>query len=311
MTNSAFDAPLTLSGPLRAPKQMLAEQEYDGHVSIHDDEKAQDLGFPGAPIEGPTHFSQFAPLLYHIWGDEWLRTGCFSSHFQNMVVEGEEVRAHVELPATDSRITQVWAEKADGTPVLEGTASIGTDAPPSCLTERRGRFPTPEKLVILEHLSVGQKGASRDRVRMDFEQNMGAMYPFSLKSKLGKITENSPWYAPESAGSSSWGRAIIPLEMVSVLTHHTSDKTGFQVKKPNVGLFADLEVRMVDGPLFVGEDYILEKEIVGLSESRRTESYWIETRILDATDEILKAVVLLNSAVLKDSYPNYAAETIG
>jgi hypothetical protein len=33
------------SGPWCAPKQMLAEQSYDGHASIHDDVTARKLGF--------------------------------------------------------------------------------------------------------------------------------------------------------------------------------------------------------------------------------------------------------------------------
>ena len=43
-----------LSGEFRRPRQMLGDQEYDGHLSIHDDQMAEDLGFAGAPIEGPT-----------------------------------------------------------------------------------------------------------------------------------------------------------------------------------------------------------------------------------------------------------------
>ena len=46
---------------------MLAEQTYDDHVSIHDDATAQKLGFKGGTIEGPTHFSQFAPLGDRLW----------------------------------------------------------------------------------------------------------------------------------------------------------------------------------------------------------------------------------------------------
>ena len=34
-----------LIGPWRRPRQMLAEQVYDDHVSIHDDTTAQRLGF--------------------------------------------------------------------------------------------------------------------------------------------------------------------------------------------------------------------------------------------------------------------------
>jgi hypothetical protein len=57
---------------------------------------------------------------------------------------------------------------------------------------------------------------------MDPEQRMGALYPFSLSEKLARITENSRWYS--EADSTPWGRAIIPLEMVSVLVEYTSPK---------------------------------------------------------------------------------------
>ena len=60
-----------LVGEFRTPRQMLGDQEYDGHLSIHDDQMAEDLGFAGAPIEGPTHFSQFVPLLHEVFGDDW------------------------------------------------------------------------------------------------------------------------------------------------------------------------------------------------------------------------------------------------
>ena len=63
----SFDTPIALCGPLRQPRQMLAEQEYGGHASIHDDAMAEKLGFRAGPIEGPTHFSQFVPLLEHGW----------------------------------------------------------------------------------------------------------------------------------------------------------------------------------------------------------------------------------------------------
>ena len=59
----SFDTPLVLSGPPRRPRQMLHDQEYGGHASIHDDSMAEKLGFKAGPIEGPTHFSLFPPLL--------------------------------------------------------------------------------------------------------------------------------------------------------------------------------------------------------------------------------------------------------
>ena len=299
----AFDTPLSISGPLRRPHQMLADQEYGGHTSIHDDAMAEKLGFRAGPIEGPTHFSQFVPLLVHAWGRAWFERGCFSAHYHNMVVEGEEVRAFVGVPAAGANRTTAWAQKADGTAVLEASASVGPDHGATLLEQRMSQLRPPEKLVILADLHVGMKGAEDERVRMDSDQNMGALYPFSLKQKLERITENSPWYSDGAA--TPWKRAIIPLEMVSVLAEYTSGKARFPVKGPAVGLFADQEIRMVDGPLFVGEDYVIRREIVALSESKRTESYWVKTRIYDATGETLKAEMLLNHASLKHSYAGY------
>lgn len=298
-----FDTPLTLCGPLRKPLQMLEDQTYDGHSSIHDDGMAEKLGFRAGPIEGPTHFSLFPPLLERIWGQDWYERGCISAHYQNMVVEGEEVRAFAEIPAGGATSTRVWAEKADGTPVLEASASLGPNHGETLLDARMAKLRPPEKLLILESLHVGMKGKQDEPVRMDPDQNMGDLYPFSLNQKLAKITETSPWYS--DGGASPWGRAIIPLEMVSVLVEYTSKAAGFPVNGPVVGLFADQEIRMIDGPLFVSEDYLIRREIVAISESRRTESYWTRSQVFDASGQMLKAEMLLNHATLKHSYAGY------
>jgi len=300
----SFDTPLILRGPLRHPRQMLADQEYGGHASIHDDATAEKLGLRAGPIEGPTHFSLFPPLLEHVWGQAWFERGCISAHYLNMVVEGEATRAFADIPPKGSASTRVWAEKEDGTPVLEASASLGPEHGETLLEQRMRALRPPERLLILADLKVGMTGAADERVRMEADQHMGALYPFSLKQKLAAITETSPWYS--DAASSPWGRPIIPLEMVSVLAEYSSGAARFPVKGPAVGLFADQEIRMIDGPLFVGEDYLIRREIVALAESRRTESYWVRSRIYDAAGEVLKAEMLLNHATLKASYAGYA-----
>lgn len=293
-----------LLGEFRKPRQMLGDQEYDGHLSIHDDQMAEDLGFAGAPIEGPTHFSQFVPLLHEVFGDAWFERGCISAHYQTMVVEGEEVRVMVEHVAPD-QVAKISAEKRDGTPVLTGTASLGPDYGETELDRRRAKLRPADQLVILSELEVGQLGAGNpEQAQMAFDQNMGAMYPFSLEEKLQKITEQHPYYSDDNP----WGRAVIPLEMISVLTQHTSGQSGFRTKGPAIGLFAAQEMKMINGPLFVDHPYKLEREIIALSESRRTESNWIMTRVIDAQTDTLCAEVILNSATLKDSYANYETD---
>ena len=77
---------------------------------------------------------------------------------------------------------------------------------------------------------------------------------------------------------------------------------------PAVGLFAGQQIRLVRGPLFVGQAYDLEREIVALSESARTESIWVRTQVFEAGTRTLAAEMILNGATLKNSYAKYDAE---
>ena len=302
-----FDTPLTITGPLRSPAQMLAEQEYDGHASVHDEAQAAALGLAGAPIEGPTHFSQFDPLASALWGEAWFERGCISSHFRTMVVEGEQVQA--SLSTTGPTAARIEAQKADGTPVLTGTASLGPDHGTTELDARRASQGDPGELYVLDRLAVGMRIDEGLEVSMSHDERNGSSYPFSLAEKLEHITEPHPWYTPQGGASSPWGRAIVPLEMLSVLTGKAGG--GWPVRTPSLGLFLDLEVRLVDGPVFVDQRYVLAREIVGLSQSRRTESYWSRTTITDADTGRPVAAVLLHSGVFKESYPGYPRQRLG
>jgi hypothetical protein len=291
----------TLQGPLRAPAQMLAEQEYAGHTSVHDDETAAKLGLAGAPIEGPTHFSQIDPLAVERWGRDWFERGCVSSHFLNMVVEGDEVCARLE-PAT-ATLARVGAEKSDGTPVLTGTASIGRDDPTELDPRRQRALEDPGRLYIVDQLEIGMHMAVAEPVTMGFDDHNGALYPFTLAQKLERITERSSWYLPD--GDSPWGHPIVPTEMISVIAHRSS--AHFPVRGPAIGLFIDLEVRFVDGPVFVGQPYLVEHTLVGIGQTKRVESYWTESTVTDAETGVHAATVLLHQGVFKASYADYPA----
>jgi hypothetical protein len=79
------------------------------------------------------------------------------------------------------------------------------------------------------------------------------------------------------------------------------------IRGPAVGLFADQEIRLLRGPLFVGEDYQTERQVIALTGSRRTESLWLRTTVF-AADDLPVAKMLLNLASLKDSYAPYSLE---
>ncbi|MGE0288226.1 MAG: hypothetical protein AB7I42_17980 [Bradyrhizobium sp.] len=304
----AFDTEIAesngmLSGPWRKPKQMLHAQTYDSHASIHDDATAQKLGFQGGTIEGPTHFSQFAPLGERIWGKEWFETGCLSAHYRNPVFEGEEVQASIEVPRPGQTICTIGMTRKDGTEILRGTASVGRDVTETALSQRLKELKPLADPVILRDIKVGMK-TDRQRVKMDFDQYMGDLYPFSLAEKLKVITEPSPYY---SGGDNPWGRPIVPFEMLSVLFQYRAREDRLPVRGPAVGLFADQEIRLLRGPLFVGESYTTEREVVALSGSRRTESMWVRTMVFGA-DGAPVATMLLNLASIKQSYAPYEQE---
>ena len=300
-----FSTEVTLTGPWRQPAQMLAEQDHGGHASIHDGATASSLGLAGAPIEGPTHFSQFDPLAFLLWDRAWFERGCISSHFRTMVVEGEEVQA--TMVSTGGTLARIEAHKSDGAPVLTGTASLGPDYGPTELETRRAGAGDPGRLFVIDQLEVGMREEG-DVVSVTHDGDNGAGYPFSLAEKLDRITEPHPWYTPDGGARSPWGTAVVPMEMLSVLAYKTPPR--FPVRTPYLGLFLDLEVRVLDGPVRVGRGYSLSREIVGLGQSRRTESYWTRTTLTDQETGRPAAEVLLHSGVFKESYPGYPAELL-
>jgi hypothetical protein len=63
---------------------------------------------------------------------------------------------------------------------------------------------------------------------------------------------------------------ILPRRAVDFVQAAKKDR--LPVKGPAVGLFADQEIRLLRGPLFVGEDYRIDRKVVAMSGSKRTES---------------------------------------
>lgn len=307
MSDAHFATEITFVGPLRSPAQMLQDQDVGGHTSVHDADTAASVGLAGAPIEAPTHFSQIDPLAAAWWGRAWFERGCVSCHFRTMVVEGEQVQA--SLTTTGPASARVEAHKADGTPVLVGTASVGPDHPETELDTRLARQGDPGELFIVDQLGVGMRSQEPRVASVTHADGNGPGYPFSLAEKLERITEPHPWYTPDGGARSPWGRAVLPMEMVSVL----SAKAGaaWPVRGPALGLFLDLEIRLVEGPVFAGQTYRVEPEVVGLSQSRRTESYWTRTTLTDTSTGRVAAVVLLHSGVFKESYAGYPQERLG
>jgi hypothetical protein len=219
-----------------------------------------------------------------------------------MVFEGEAVGASLSPQSTSHG--RIAAAKADGAPVLTGSASID-DQDPTELDERRSKLREPGDLFIMDQLEVGERTTAAVVASVGMNEPNGALYPFSLRQKLDAITEPSPWY---ETGDNPWHRPILPIEMISVLAQKTGH--AFPIRGPAIGLFLDLEIRLAGTPVFVDQDYAIDREILAVSQSRRTESCWIRSWLTDVDTGVLAATVTLHSGVFKESYADYPRERL-
>ncbi len=96
--------------------------------------------------------------------------------------------------------------------------------------------------------------------------------------------------------------------MISVLMQYSARDDGIKARGPAVGLFADQEIRLLDGPVLVAQPYDIEREVVALSGSRRTESMWVRSTLYAAGTERKVAQMLLNLATMKETYAPYEKE---
>ena len=106
-----------------------------------------------------------------------------------MVVEGEEVRAFIEVPSEPADHSD-GSEKRDGTPVLTGTASIGPDYGDTEI-DHGWRGLDHRTAVILSELSVGQQGAGNPEDAIMMRSEYGRTLSIFLKGKARTYNRNS------------------------------------------------------------------------------------------------------------------------
>ncbi|MHB8381709.1 MAG: hypothetical protein ACYDC3_05145 [Candidatus Binataceae bacterium] len=252
-------------GPLRRS----VNNAHDVRGSIHDDSTATQLGFRGGTVAGSIHLELFPPLLIRAFGQRWFERGTLSMYFLNATTDREAVRAFVRQPPDDGADAQVevWIEREDGMRVGEGTASIGNPGEPTALLRKPlDRFDTGE-LRILASLKAGDRFENRELV-----------LPRTANAERMKvITEPLSWYA----GPSPWGGEIAtPASMVHLLYAEPIASLRKKIGAA-VGLFGAIEIRNINGPVFIDHLYHVGGRVVALGQSPKTEYMWFETSLDD------------------------------
>jgi len=238
--------------------------------SIHDDATASKLGFRGGTVAGSIHLELFPPLILRAFGNRWFERGTVSMYFLNATTDREAVRAFVKQPPAGARDVQVdvWIERDDGMRVGEGTVSVGAPAEPTALMRRPlDRF-DPGEMRILAGVKAGDR----------FEECEVILPAAAQSERMKVITEPLDWYA----GPSPWGGAITtPAAMVQLL-YAKSIATLRGKLGGAVGLFGAIELRNVNGPVFVDRPYKATGHVVALGQSPKTEYMWFDTALDDS-----------------------------
>lgn len=314
-----------LVGEWRRPHNDLQEQAVGGgHKAIHDSATAAKVGFGMAPIHGTVHWSQFTPLLLQAFGPAWFETGSISVHFVTPVAHMQPVRAFMARPDPNKTAQQVdiWMEHVNGLVVLEGTASVGLKrGEMKTMAQRRlaGVKPVKGNLVFTRH-PVGTATVGVETARIDFDDVVGPLFPFTLNQKLEIITEFHPWFSAECGDQSPWARPVLPPEALNQIMLGFAGTSEGEVwpeipadawlveavgDRTPVSLFGGCEVLMHAGPVFPGETYNITRELVGKGETPRTEFRWVRTSLWHPGTGTLVAEMLLQVVALKPSFDGY------
>jgi hypothetical protein len=256
-----------LYGPWRQPRNL--HNEIPG--SIHDDRTAQQVGFRGGAVAGNIHFEMLVPLLLKAFGPRWFERGTLSIDFKYATVDYEEVRGILDAPpegATDAQVA-VLIERPTGEVVGLGTASVGSPAAQTCLGAKDLSKYDAGEYKALSDISPGDK----------FPVAPATITRQNADERMKVITEPLTWYM----GDSPWGGPIAtPTVMVSALA--TAQTLFLQRRRGGlgVGLYGAIELRNVNGPVFIDRPYTTGGEVVARGQSPKTEYIWYESYLEDA-----------------------------
>jgi hypothetical protein len=270
MTTQEAAGGITVSeGVITGPLRRSVNNSATAKGSIHDDATASKLGFRGGTVAGSIHLELFPPLTLHAFGQGWYERGSISMYFLNATTDREAVRAYLKQPPAGASDAQVdaWILREDGMQVAQGTVSVGNPGVPTALQARPlDRF-EPGELRLLAGVEAGRK-FEPVRVSTSLEQQL---------ERLKVTTEPMDWYT----GDSPWGGPIVmPAPMVQMLYAKSVQTLRGGVGQA-VGLFGAIELRHMNGPVMVDQEYTCTGEVIAVGQSPKTEYMWFETGLAD------------------------------
>jgi hypothetical protein len=254
-----------ITGPWQRPKNPARSDAG----AIHDDATAMQLGFRGDPVTGISHMELFPLLLLKTFGPRWFERGTLSMYFANATTVLEQVRATLEQPSDSATNTQCngWVEDENGMRVIEGTASAGDSTAPTYLQQRLAKPVAPGELRILKDVKPGHA----------FDAGEVALDARAQAAQADTLSEPLAWFAHDSP----WGGPIVPLGGMNDLLYRQWLELLGPAAGGEVAIYGAIELRNINGPVFVDRTYRVGGQVVAVGQSPRTEYLWFETVLSD------------------------------
>jgi hypothetical protein len=267
--NTQSDKPKLRDGLMIGPWHRPQNPARSDAGAIHDDATAMQLGFRGGPVTGISHMELFPPLLMSAFGPRWFERGTLSMYFVNATTVLEPVRAALEQPSDGATNTQCngWVEDENGMRVIEGTASAGDSTAPTYLQQRLAKPVVPGELRMLKDVQPGHS----------FDAGEVSLDARSQAARMDALCEPLDWFAQ----GSPWGGPIATLGGMNHLLYQQWLQTLNPAAGGAVDLYGAIELRNINGPVFVDQTYRVHGKVVSVGQSPKTEYLWFETALSD------------------------------
>jgi hypothetical protein len=273
------------TGPTRQPVNASLNEKG----SIHDPERAKELGLRGGTVAGSIHMEQFPPVLNAVFGRDWLRQGGLSLYFVNATLDAEPVQCFAKLDpeSKNPARAEAWMEAPDGTLICKGSACFGGMDEQSELRQRLETIRPADELRILKALSPGD-ACEKIPSRLSAEES---------DKRISVVTETHEAFSDDEI----YGEKIATVSAaVNVLRAVESEL--FKVQQPVVGLFGAIELQFLNGPIFVEHDYLARGKVLALSTSPKTEIVWYEAILSELEGQDIASLIMM-TRFMKGSSP--------
>jgi acyl dehydratase len=126
-----MQTPIAANMPLPAIRIHAVNSASGAKGSIHDDEKAREMGYKGGFVPGTTVLGYMSRVMHETFGRQWLSHGQFAGRLRRPVYEGAEVTVEgtvIEPPSAENG-GRVQVELR----VLDHDGNVAAFASASCL----------------------------------------------------------------------------------------------------------------------------------------------------------------------------------